>query len=113
MHGEPIDIAFRKPQAASRKPQAASRKPQAASRKPQAFLAKHRRPAHLHRTHHRDIAFASKLSRFPKIHRTPNRNLRAAADSHARALHHRATYSLGASRRFSIASYDSNGKGYG
>ncbi|MGR8025830.1 hypothetical protein ACU7M1_01940 [Burkholderia pseudomallei] len=27
MHGEPIDIAFRKPQAASRKPQAASRKP--------------------------------------------------------------------------------------
>ncbi|RIV69458.1 hypothetical protein FTI75_20460 [Burkholderia pseudomallei] len=31
MHGEPIDIAFRKPQAASRKPQAASRKPQAAS----------------------------------------------------------------------------------
>ncbi|MBF3543451.1 N-acetylmuramoyl-L-alanine amidase, partial [Burkholderia pseudomallei] len=58
MHGEPIDIAFRKPQAASRKPQAASRKPQA-------FLAKHRRPAHLHRTHHRDIAFASKRSRFP------------------------------------------------
>ncbi|WP_172408607.1 hypothetical protein [Burkholderia pseudomallei] len=34
MHGEPIDIAFRKPQAASRKPQVASRKPQAASRKP-------------------------------------------------------------------------------
>ncbi|MDD1479680.1 hypothetical protein F9948_04785 [Burkholderia thailandensis] len=36
MRSKPIDIAFRKPQAASRKPQAASRKPQAASRKPQA-----------------------------------------------------------------------------